>query len=152
MKIFPRLQSFGFTRTEIKVVLSLTIVLAFGVALRYYAPSGRPAGGPGQQFDYSISDSIFAERSRKSDESADSTRAARPSTPRVKAPLNTIININTATKSELTQLPGIGEAYAERIVRYRDSHGLFKTVDELRNVKGIGEKKLELIRPFVAAK
>lgn len=152
MKIFPYLQSFGFTRTEIKVVLSLTIVLAFGIALRYYAPSNRSAGSPGQRFDYSISDSIFTERSQKSDKPADSTHAARPNAPRVKPSLKTIININRATKSELTQLPGIGEAYAERIVRYRDSHGLFKTVDELGNVKGIGKKKLELIKPFAITK
>lgn len=53
------------------------------------------------------------------------------------------IDINTATVQELTQLEGIGNAYAQRIVEYRENHGAFKSVDELMNVKGIGEKTLE---------
>lgn len=53
------------------------------------------------------------------------------------------ININTATVQELTQLEGIGDAYARRIVEHRENHGAFKSVDELVNVKGVGEKTLE---------
>ncbi len=59
------------------------------------------------------------------------------------------INLNTATAAQLVQLPGIGPSYAERIIAYRTEHGSFKTVDELENVKGIGKKRLEQIRPFV---
>ena len=54
------------------------------------------------------------------------------------------ININTATVEELTQLQKVGPTTAERIVAYRDANGPFKTVDDLKNVKGIGEKILEL--------
>ena len=57
-------------------------------------------------------------------------------------------NINTATVEELQTLPKIGPKTAEAIVEYRKKH-TFKTVDELINVKGIGEKKLELLRPLV---
>lgn len=56
------------------------------------------------------------------------------------------ININTATAEELTALPGIGQAKAEAIVKYREANGPFKTVDELGNVKGIGNKILENIK------
>ncbi|WP_416190495.1 ComEA family DNA-binding protein [Neisseria sp. CCUG17229] len=49
------------------------------------------------------------------------------------------VNINTASESELTALPGIGPAKAKAIAEYRKQHGSFKTVDELKNVKGIGE-------------
>ncbi|WP_416191716.1 ComEA family DNA-binding protein [Neisseria sp. CCUG12390] len=49
------------------------------------------------------------------------------------------VNINTASESELTALPGVGPAKAKAIVAYRKQHGNFKTVDELKNVKGIGE-------------
>ena len=59
------------------------------------------------------------------------------------------VNINTATVEELCEvLPGIGEIKAKRIVEYRKSTGGFNSVDELLNVKGIGEKTLEKIRPY----
>ena len=56
------------------------------------------------------------------------------------------ININTATAQELTALPGIGQAKAEALVQHRVANGPFKTVDELNDVKGIGNKILENIK------
>ncbi|MDH3360657.1 MAG: helix-hairpin-helix domain-containing protein [Desulfobulbaceae bacterium] len=56
------------------------------------------------------------------------------------------ININTATSTELEQLPGIGASKAEAIVKYRETHGLFKRINDITNVKGIGVKLLEKIR------
>lgn len=53
------------------------------------------------------------------------------------------ININTASAAELMALDGIGEVKAAAIVEYRREHGEFRSVDELLNVKGIGEKTLE---------
>ncbi len=53
------------------------------------------------------------------------------------------ININTATAEELTALNGIGQAYAKRIVAYRQSHGSFTSLEQLTNIKGIGERTLE---------
>jgi competence protein ComEA len=57
------------------------------------------------------------------------------------------ININTATKDELVGLPGIGPAKAQAIVDYRKAHGPFKTVEELKDVKGIGAKRFEKLKP-----
>ena len=59
------------------------------------------------------------------------------------------IDINVANEEELAKLPGIGPELAKRIVVYRKSHGGFATIEELRNVKGIGIKKLEKIKPFL---
>ena len=57
------------------------------------------------------------------------------------------ININTADANELATLPGIGPAKAEAIVKYRKANGKFKNVNELKEVKGIGDKMIEKIKP-----
>lgn len=59
------------------------------------------------------------------------------------------ININTATWEQLQALPGIGPTYAQRIIDYREEHGPFRTVGELMNISGIGEKRLEAIWDLV---
>jgi len=51
-----------------------------------------------------------------------------------------IVNINTATRTELMQVPKIGEKMAERIVEFRKANGPFARVEEIMNVKGMGEK------------
>jgi competence protein ComEA len=60
------------------------------------------------------------------------------------------ININTASKDELVALPGIGPAKAQAILDYRKSHGPFKSVEELKDVKGIGAKRFEKLKPELA--
>ena len=59
------------------------------------------------------------------------------------------IDLNTATSEQLTELPGVGEKVAARIVAYRKKNGGFQKAEELMNVKGIGEKTFLRIRPFV---
>ena len=59
------------------------------------------------------------------------------------------ININTATQEQLTQLPGIGETMAKRILTYRTYNGNFSKPEELLNVEGIGSGKLEAILDYV---
>ncbi len=56
------------------------------------------------------------------------------------------ININKATVEELDKLPGVGQATASKIINYRDENGDFKSIEELKNVNGIGNKKYEQIK------
>lgn len=58
------------------------------------------------------------------------------------------VNINKANKTQLMALPGIGETLAQRIIDYRNANGPYSSVDQLINVKGIGEKRLETLRPY----
>ena len=59
------------------------------------------------------------------------------------------ININTATLDELDTLPGVGPAIAQRIINYRTEHGPFRSIYEIINVSGIGEKKLSAILDYI---
>ncbi|MBR1647364.1 MAG: helix-hairpin-helix domain-containing protein [Selenomonadaceae bacterium] len=56
------------------------------------------------------------------------------------------VNINTADAEKLTTLKGIGPATAQKIIDYREQNGAFKTIDEIKNVRGIGEKKFDAIK------
>ena len=59
------------------------------------------------------------------------------------------VNLNTANLDELVALSGIGPAKAQAILDHRKAHGPFKSVDDLKNVKGIGAKRLEKLRSEV---
>ncbi|MGC8861233.1 MAG: helix-hairpin-helix domain-containing protein [Armatimonadota bacterium] len=79
---------------------------------------------------------------------AHSTRRLATSGPGF-SPSNSQVNINTAGLEELDRLPGVGPATARKILDYRSRIGRFTSVDQLMEVKGIGPKKLEEMRPFV---
>ncbi len=59
------------------------------------------------------------------------------------------VNINTANQSELENLPGIGPSIASRIIEYREKNGKFQKVEDLQNVKGIGDAKFGNVKEYV---
>lgn len=74
------------------------------------------------------------------------TRTSRPA---AKAAATGPVNINTASATDLEALPGIGARTAARIVEYRQKNGPFKKVEELMNVRGVGEKNFLKLKPQI---
>jgi comEA protein len=60
-----------------------------------------------------------------------------------------LININSADAVELSELPGIGEVLAQRIIEYRETNGGFESIDELKNVSGIGDAIFDGVSPLI---
>ncbi len=151
MKLLKRVQEFAaFTKNEQKIFLFLSVVFIAGASVKVYRAYVTPP--PARQFDYSASDKEFEERSRyltsapPAAETIDSTHSAAAKKAGKK------IDLNQASRDDLVLLPGIGESLAEQILIYRDEHGGFSSVDQLRKIKGIGAKKFGKLRPYVKIK
>ena len=63
---------------------------------------------------------------------------------------NLIVNINTATKQQLTTLPQIGDSTADKIIAYRTKNGAFKSIEDIKNVDGIGDKTFEELKDLIS--
>ena len=81
--------------------------------------------------------------------SAGAAGQAKSSGAKAAASITSPININTATAAQLEGLPGIGARTAQAIVDHRQKNGGFKKIEELMNVKGIGEKSFLKLKPMV---
>jgi competence protein ComEA len=153
---------FQFTRREQAVVLCLLALVVAGMGVRVYRSFGSAV-----QTDFNeqafraaveklrvVQDSLAVARAdslRQDPEMAPSTETAavQPLRHEPKKIVSGPLDINTASAADLAQLPRIGPRMAERIVAYRQERGAFTAVDDLRNVKGIGEKTFEKLRPLV---
>jgi competence protein ComEA len=67
----------------------------------------------------------------------------------VAGPAANQINLNTATATQLESLPGIGAKTAQRIIEHRQKNGSFKKIEELMNIRGVGEKSFLKLRPLI---
>ena len=141
MDRFKRLLEYlAFTKNEQKVFLFLSVVLLSGIAVKAYKAYIVPQTPA--EYDYTGSDSVFTARTQIS--AADSSGSSKETIKK--------IDLNTATKSELMTLPGVGESTADRILLHREERGSFKNIDELKKVKGIGEKKFEKLKLHIEVK
>lgn len=61
-----------------------------------------------------------------------------------------VVNINLASEAELATLPGVGPSKARAIISYRDENGRFQTIEDLKNVSGIGDKTFEKLKEFIS--
>jgi len=75
--------------------------------------------------------------------------ADKKSPAKAKKEIPTNVDINTADKAMLTELPGIGPVTADAILAYRQDNGNFKSLDDLTKVKGIGDKTLAKLKPYL---
>jgi competence ComEA-like helix-hairpin-helix protein len=130
----------ALTKTERNVILFLVITMAAGAALRLYQATFPDL----PQFDYRASDSTFTALSAAPEDSM-SVGSDRATIGEESGKLN----LNTATKQQLMDLPGIGEVTAERILKYREENGKFATLEDLRAIKGISKNKLERLSPMI---
>jgi comEA protein len=159
MNVLHSLQSkVGFTRKEAIAIITLSSTFLAGLGIRWLQKRESAETPNAARFTYAAEDSMYAASSepntiQRSEAGLVKKPAMSAASSGKKHTLTTTpINLNTATKLELTRLPGIGESYADRIIAYRATHGRFISVDELSNVKGIGVKKVEQLRPFVSVK
>lgn len=171
-------KSVSFTKSEIQIIVFVISVLTAGFTLKYYKQviengSGTPfdfsktdnefrklSGNINKINSGKLSDSLKSSDSSEIDDteltellisSEDSVIKAEKNKQKeiVTDPGIEIININTASAEELTDLPGVGESTAAKIISYREEKKGFKKPEDIMNVKGIGKKKFEKLKGYI---
>lgn len=160
MSVFQKFsQKVGLTETELKVNLFLLVILFVGIIIKLF--NWEIEIPEKTTFNYSKSDSIFYSTSAlnaasienkafdSKQESSDFNKGNF--NPTVKKPklAEKSINLNNADLEELAMLPGIGVKTAEKILAYRRASGGFSSINELMEVKGIGDSKFEKIKKYI---
>jgi len=159
IKKLSRLTS--LTETEITIFIFVLSMLCIGIGVKYFTTLPEQTN---KKFSYAKEDSLFAyfnglELDTTAAESGSLFPNKKPflakikeQTPYTKKTFSGLINLNTASLDQLTTLPGIGAKTAEQILVYRKHVGKIKSLNELLNVKGIGEKKILKLKPFLTLK
>ncbi|QQS37664.1 MAG: helix-hairpin-helix domain-containing protein [Ignavibacteriales bacterium] len=151
------------TLTELRVIVFIIVVLTTGVFIKYVINAKDVKSD--RKFDYSLQDSLFkhytnVDTSQTGQEIANNdvdykqevldfnTRNFEKTEPKL-LPAERSIDINKAGIEELKTLPGIGEKTAANIIELREKRGKFRNINELLDVKGIGNSKFNKIKKFI---
>ena len=104
-----------------------------------------------KEFDYSVQDSLFenSNNTKINQKKVDYKQELYDFSDNELESILTKVKLNSAGVEELSLLPGIGEKTAKKIIEYRKSHGKFVSPNDLLNVSGIGEKKLEKFKSLL---
>jgi competence protein ComEA len=132
-------------------MFAVTLGVVFWIGWTLPASIDRSNDSGTQSFEESKADNAFDGRdAREVSPAPVSFTSDQPSTAATpKRSHKNPLDLNQATEQDFDGLPGIGARLAERIIAYRQSVGTFRSLDELRQVKGIGSKKFERIRPLI---
>ena len=133
----------GLTKSESVVFWFLIVAFVSGLLIKLLRGDVVKETTP--KFDYSVFDAEFEKRSAEIERYIGTSKGVDS----VADVSSFKVNINTATKEELMKLPGIGERTAEMIIQHRKIYGEFKRVEDIMNVKGIGQKKFEKIKRYL---
>ncbi|MEZ4688734.1 MAG: helix-hairpin-helix domain-containing protein [Ignavibacteria bacterium] len=144
------MKNISFTKNETRVILFVITVLVTGFSIKFYK---QILNSPSVRFDYTAEDSVFKSLSdRKIDQdksiSGDSVKSEIGSN---ETSSDGLLNINTATRSELIDLPGVGESTADKIISYRDRNKKFNKAEDIMKVSGIGKKKFDKLKSHIKA-
>jgi comEA protein len=140
---------FGLSEIESKVLSFVFISLFVGIGAYYLKYKDEIIEL--KQFDYSAQDSLFENdfNSINGQKKVDYEEELYDFSDDELESILTKVNINLASLEELILLPGIGKKTAEKIIKYRESHGKYSVPSDLLNVSGIGEKKLEKMKSLL---
>jgi comEA protein len=156
----------GFTKSEVLLLSALIFIFISGLLI------DKLSWKPSAVLNYSRSDSVFNSKVKKLFQNLDKdslTNLQKQNTQKLEklndslliiaenktsnsnkpALLKTKINLNTALTADLILLPGVGEVTAEKIIEYREKTGGFKSIHQIKEIKGIGEKKFEKIKDYI---
>ncbi len=135
-----------FTKQERLVLYFLVSGLVIGAGIKLINPNYKANWSNQEEF------ASFEQQLQTIESSSDSIKRKKSKAISIvrKKRRDFKININQASVDEIVQLPKIGPVLASRIVAYRQKHGYFHKVEDLINVKGVGKKTVERLRPFIS--
>lgn len=141
----------GLTKSESIVFWFLIIAFAFGIIVKLLYGDVVRVGA--SEYDYSVFDKEFEKRSAEIEKFVSNkgdTLSKNFDEKDAGLVASTFkVNINTATKEELMKIPGVGLKTAELIIKHRETYGKFERIEDIMNVKGIGQKKFEKMKNYL---